>query len=57
MSKIIHSIMFLFIVFILAEIRTVLLHDIPYGDGPITIWTESADASGADNTASSLDRI
>jgi hypothetical protein len=41
MSQLMHCLMLLFIVFILAEIRTVLLYDAPYGDGPIAIWNES----------------
>jgi len=31
----------LFIVFVLAEIRNVLVYNAPYGEEPISIWEES----------------
>jgi hypothetical protein len=57
MSRIIHYLMLLFIVFILAEIRTVLLHDIPYEKEPIKIWNESTNTPDADTFTSSPNQI
>lgn len=40
MSQIIHCFMLLFIVFVIVEIRNVLLYSDPYQPPPITIWEE-----------------
>jgi len=40
MSQIIHCCMLLYIVFVVAEIRNVLLHSDPSQAEPITIWDE-----------------
>lgn len=42
MSQIIHCFMLLFIVFVIVEIRNVLLYSDPYHPPPVTIWEEIA---------------
>lgn len=41
MNQVIHYLALLFIVFVLAEIRNVLVYDTPYDSEPISIWEES----------------
>lgn len=40
MAQLIHGIMLLFIIFILAEIRNVLMDSDPWPAQPLTIWEE-----------------
>lgn len=41
MNQFIHYFALLFIVFVCAEIRNVLIHESPYDSEPISIWSES----------------
>jgi hypothetical protein len=41
MSQFIHYFVLIFIVFICAEIRNVLLYDTPFQSSPVAIWNES----------------
>lgn len=45
MNQIIHYFALLFIVFVCAEIRNVLVYERPYSGEPIAIWDESTPAS------------
>lgn len=40
MAQLVHGIMLLFIIFILAEIRNVLVDSDPWPAQPLTIWEE-----------------
>jgi len=42
MTQIIHCFVLIFIVFVCAEIRNVLLYDAPYQNKPVSIWNETA---------------
>jgi len=51
MSQILHCCMLLYIVFVIAEIRNVLLYSDPRHPEPITIWDEIQQPPGdKDNT-------
>ncbi|BHH81935.1 hypothetical protein [Desulforhopalus sp. 52FAK] len=41
MNQFIHYFALLFIVFVCAEIRNVLIYETPYDSEPISIWSES----------------
>lgn len=41
MTQFIHYFAILFIVFVCAEIRNVLVYEIPYDSEPISIWNET----------------
>ena len=43
MTQIIHYFALLFIVFVCAEIRDVLVYQSPYDSEPVSIWSESID--------------
>jgi hypothetical protein len=45
MTQFIHYFALLFIVFICAEIRNVLVHETPYDSEPISIWNENTSKS------------
>jgi hypothetical protein len=46
MAQIIHCCILLYIVFVIAEIRNVLVHGDPRQAAPITIWDELPQPSG-----------
>lgn len=49
MAQLIHCLMLLFIVFVIAEIRNVLVSGDPQHAAPLTIWDEARQPSGTIN--------
>jgi len=45
MTQVIHYFVLIFIVFVLAEIRNVLLYDIPYQNKSVSLWSETSQNS------------
>ena len=45
MNQFIHYFALLFIIFICAEIRNVLINETPYDSEPISIWSESVNTN------------
>jgi hypothetical protein len=48
MSRFIHYFALLFIVFVCAEIRNVLVYQTPYDSEPVNIWSESKNLAQAE---------